>query len=52
MPVAVTITIRNDNPHTISNTLARKLGRPPTDKELRAEVLRILFQHHGEHANA
>jgi hypothetical protein len=38
----VTVTFRNDNPNTIWNTLARKLGREPTNAEGKAEVLRIL----------
>lgn len=32
----------NDNPNTIWNVLARKLGREPTNAEARAEVQRIL----------
>lgn len=35
-------TWRNDNPRTVANTLARKIGREPTSVELKAEVLRIL----------
>lgn len=38
----VNITFRNDNPNTIWNTLARKLGREPTHEEAKAEVLRIM----------
>lgn len=38
----ITITWRNDNPNTIWNVLARKLGREPTDKEAADEVKRIL----------
>lgn len=38
----ITITWRNDNPNTIWNVLARKLGRAPTDAEAAAEVQRIL----------
>ena len=40
--IRVSITFRNDNPNTIWNTLARKLGREPTNEEAKAEVLRIL----------
>lgn len=40
--ISVTVTWRNDNPNTIWNTLARKLGREPTNAEAKAEVLRIL----------
>ncbi|WP_408902517.1 hypothetical protein [Methylobacterium radiotolerans] len=42
MPVAVTFTVRNDNPGTIANRLAVRLGRAPTNAELSAEVKRIL----------
>jgi len=35
-------TWRNDNPETIWNRLARKLGREPTHAEAKAEMHRIL----------
>lgn len=38
----LTVTWRNDNPNTIANRLAAKLGREPSHHELRDEVLRIL----------
>jgi hypothetical protein len=38
----VTITFRNDNPNTVWNRLAAKLGREPTNAEAAAEVRRIL----------
>lgn len=38
----VNITWRNDNPNTIWNRLAARLGREPTDAEARDEVRRIL----------
>lgn len=38
----VTTTFRNDNPNTIWNVLARKLGREPTNAEAAAEVQRIM----------
>lgn len=38
----VTTTFRNDNPDTIWNRLAAKLGREPTNEEAKAEVQRIL----------
>jgi len=38
----ISISWRNDNPDTIWNTLARKLGREPTAAEAKAEVLRIM----------
>lgn len=38
----VSISWRNDDPSTIYNVLKRKLGREPTNAELKAEVLRIL----------
>lgn len=37
----ITMTWRNDNPNTIWNVLARKLGREPTNAEAGAEVRRI-----------
>lgn len=42
MAVCVTFTVRNDNPNTIWNRLAARLGREPTNAEAKAEVLRIL----------
>jgi hypothetical protein len=42
MTVAVNIVFRNDNPNTIWNRLAAKLGREPTNAEAAAEVSRIL----------
>ena len=42
MALAVTITHRNDNPNTIWNRLAARLGREPTNAEAAAEVRRIL----------
>lgn len=44
----VTVTWRNDNPNTIWNVLARKLGREPTNAEAKAEVLRILAEARAE----
>jgi hypothetical protein len=38
----VTTTWINDNPATIYNKLAARLGRVPTDDEVRAEVARIM----------
>lgn len=38
----VTFTWHNDNPNTIWNRLAAKLGRQPTNAEASAEVRRIL----------
>lgn len=35
-------TWRNDNPDTVWNRLAARLGRQPTDAEAAAEVRRIL----------
>lgn len=42
MAVAITFTVRNDNPATIWSRLAARIGREPTSAEARAEVLRIL----------
>ena len=39
----VTVSFRNDNPMTIWNVLARKLGRDPTHEEAKAKVKRILI---------
>ena len=38
----VTVTWRNDNPATIWNQLAKRLGREPTNQEASDEVRRIL----------
>ena len=35
-------TVTNKNPDTIANRLALKLGREPSNDELKQEVLRIL----------
>ena len=40
----ITTTWRNDNPNTIWNVLARKLGREPTNAEAKAEVERIMSE--------
>lgn len=40
--ITITITHRNDNPDTIWNRIASRLGREPTDVEAAAEVRRIL----------
>lgn len=40
--IHITITHRNDNPDTIWNRLAARLGREPTDAEAGEEVRRIL----------
>lgn len=37
-----TITFTNKNPNTIANKLAVKLGREPSNTELKEETLRIL----------
>lgn len=42
MFVTIRTTWRNDNPHTIWNVLARKLGRVPSNAEASAEVKRIM----------
>jgi hypothetical protein len=42
MAITVTTTWRNDNPNTIWNRLAAKLGREPTHAEAKAEVERIM----------
>jgi hypothetical protein len=38
----VTITFTNKNPETIFNKLAEKLGREPSNSEVKAELNRIL----------
>jgi len=40
--IQVTFTVRNDNPDTIWNVLAARLGREPTDAEARDQVRSIL----------
>lgn len=40
----VTVSFRNDNPNTIWNKLAARLGREPTNAEATAEVKRILSE--------
>lgn len=40
--IRINVTWRNDNPATIANKLAAKLGREATHAELIAEVKRIL----------
>lgn len=40
--IEVRVTWRNDNPNTIWNQLAKRLGREPTNAEARDEVRRIL----------
>lgn len=52
MAFKVTTTWRNDNPDTIWNKLAAKLGREPTNAEAREEVERILFDAHCKAAEA
>ena len=42
--ISVTVTFHNDRPSTIWNTLARKIGRQPTDQEAIAEVRRIMSE--------
>jgi hypothetical protein len=44
MPVTITTTFHNENPNTVWNQLAKRLGREPTDAEAIAEVRRILFE--------
>ena len=48
----VNVTFRNDNPNTIWNRLAARLGREPTAAEARAEVRRILTDGLVERAGA
>lgn len=40
--IRINFTWRNDNPATIANRLAARIGREPTHAELKAEVSRIL----------
>ncbi|MCO5730100.1 hypothetical protein [Rhizobium sp. SSA_523] len=40
--ITVTVTFRNDNPATIWNRLAARLGREPSPAEAADEVRRIL----------
>lgn len=43
---------RNDNPNTIWNRLADRLGRQPTYAEAAAEVCRILREEAEENSDA
>lgn len=52
MSVDVRVTWRNDNPATIWNRLAAKLGREPTAEEAKAEVRRILDDAAADHLPA
>lgn len=40
----IVVTLRNDNPNTVWNRLAAKLGREPTDKEVSDEVKRVISE--------
>ncbi|EUB97286.1 hypothetical protein PMI07_000862 [Rhizobium sp. CF080] len=42
MPIAINITFRNDNQNTILNRLSARLGREPTNAEVKEEICRIL----------
>lgn len=42
MSIVISTTWTNNNPDTIYNKLAEKLGRQPTNSEVKAEVERIL----------
>lgn len=44
MTLQVNVAWRNDNPNTIWNRLAARLGREPTNDEAKAEVRRILAE--------
>lgn len=48
----LTTNFRNDNPNTVWNMLARKLGREPTNAEAAEEVKRILREAHQALAEA
>lgn len=50
--IRIITTWRNDNPDTIFNQLAARLGREPTDAEASAEVRRILDEAALERAMA
>ena len=52
MTLAINVTWRNDNPNTIWNRLAARLGRQPTNAEATAEVKRILDDAIVERAEA
>lgn len=40
--MVITFTVTNKNPNTIFNKLAAKLGRNPSNEEIKAEISRIL----------
>ena len=47
--IHITHTVRNDNPDTIWNVLAARLGREPSEAEARDEVRRILNDEKRRH---
>lgn len=44
MAVKITFSWKNENPNTIWNKLAARLGREPTNAEAAAEVKRIMAE--------
>lgn len=46
--IKITITVTNDNPNTIWNQLAKRLGREPTNAEAADEVKRLLSEFAAE----
>jgi hypothetical protein len=52
MPITVSITFRNDNQNTIWNRLTARLGREPTNSEVKEDVWRILREAREEIRNA
>lgn len=48
--IKITITVTNNNPNTVWNRLAAKLGREPTRTEAIAEVKRIFTENMVEMA--
>lgn len=50
--IKITHTVTNNNPDTIWNVLASKLGREPSSQELREEIHSILAEGRAERAGA
>jgi hypothetical protein len=51
MQPKITVTFTNNNPDTIWNKLAAKLGREPSNEEASQEVQRILLEGYVDRAS-
>jgi len=48
--ITVIHTVTNNNPNTIYNKLAAKLGRNPTNQEIKEDIFRIMREGREERA--